>query len=149
MRASVVTDSAGALILAGAIVGYFSPVPGSFWGNTFFGIPYSIALFAMPLAAAACAAAACWLIRRRPTLANRGAVVRGVLIGAIAFLLFAILHGVASAIVALFNGEGVRLAVVAMATIPPATALFGGIFIMPICCIVAVACEWLAGKIAA
>ncbi len=151
MRASFITNSLGALIVAGAIVGYFNPVPGSFWGNTFFGIPYSIAVLVVPLAAATCAATASWIVRRRLSLGKRGAISRGTAIGAIAFLLFSIFHAVAWAITDLSNGGGLGLAAVTLVTVPFATIL-GGLFIlpvMPVCCAVAVACEWLVEKNAA
>jgi len=75
--------------------------------------------------------------------------VRGIAIGLIAFVFFSIFHGIASGILTLLAGGGVQSALMAFVTVPFATLFFGGIFIMPICCIVAVACEWLAGQIAA
>jgi hypothetical protein len=149
MRTSIITNCLGALIVASAVVMYFSPVPGSFWGNTFFGIPYSMALVGVPLAAAGCAAAACWLSRRSPRFASRGALSRGISIALIAFLIFSIVHGVASSVISLLTGAGMQAALMALVTVPLATVFFGGLFILPICCVVAVVCEWMAGQIAA
>jgi hypothetical protein len=149
MRASVITDSVGAFLLASAIVWHFSPAPGSFWGNTFFGLPYAIATIIVPLAAAASAGTACWVTRRKSSLARRGVIARGVAIGVIAFALYGLFHVIANVVVELLGGVGLQLALMGIVGLGLAIAFFGGVFIMPICCIVAVGCEWLAGKIAA
>jgi hypothetical protein len=91
MRASVVFNAAGGLLLATGIVSYFSPAPASFWGNSFIGIPYQLAQIAVPLSAGACAAIGSYLVRRK--WANPTKLwVRAALISCSAFGIYALLH---------------------------------------------------------
>ncbi len=149
MRTHVALSSAGGLLLGAAIVLWFSSVQGSFWGNTFFELPYPFAFVSVPIAATVSAALASWLISGASTWRHRGFVVRGLAIGIVAFSLYAAAHTVGYFGFALLRGIEPSDALTGGLWFSLAIILFGGMFFIPLCCAMGVLCEWLAKRIAA
>jgi hypothetical protein len=126
----------------------FAPISGSVWGDTFFGIPFQIAVIAVPVAAGISAALACWVIQSRAALRPKNVVLRGAAIGVGAFAIYSLIHTLSYTAFTLYRGTEMHWALAGGASFAGAMVLFGGISFMPLCCITAVACEWLGGKIA-
>ncbi len=135
-------------MLAAAIVWRFAPISGSVWGDTFFGIPFQVAVVAVPVAAALSAAMGSWIVSGHPMLRPAGVWLRGAAIGVVAFAIYSLIHTLSYTAFALYRGTEVHWALAGGASFAVAMAIFGGISFMPLCCITAVACEWLGGKIA-
>jgi len=148
MRTSLIANTSGALLLAAAVVWVFAPISGSVWGDTFFGIPFQVAVLAVPAAAAISAAVACWIVQGRVSRRPDNVVFRGAAIGAGAFAIYSLLHTLSYTAFALHRGTEIHWVLADGASFAGAMILFGGISFMPLCCIAAVACEWLGGKIA-
>ena len=149
MRTNVAVSSAGGFLLGAVVVWWFSPVPGSFWGNTFFEVPYSIATVAVPVAAAMSAAMASWLILRRQKWRHRLLFLRGLAIGVVAYGFYAATHVLAYVAFSLLRGVEPAAALEGSLWFALAFVFFGGITFMPFCCAMAVLCEWLANRVAA
>ena len=128
------------LLLGASLVVGFAPLPSSFWGNTFFGIPYQVAVALVPLATAGCAALAAFLLLRNPTNRQRSPFRLGVGIGSLAFVFYFVFHVSAYAAVRGIAESG---------AFAGALALFGGIFFLPVCCLVSMATEFAARRYAA
>ncbi|HZZ91026.1 MAG TPA: hypothetical protein VFE23_00585 [Usitatibacter sp.] len=145
---NTIIDSIAAVVLGAGVVCIFSPAPGSFWGNTFFGVPYRIAIFAVPLVAAGSAALARIIVSRK---FGRSTVIRrGLLVGTIAFVLYGLAHTVAYAGFAVYRtSEGALSAIAGAAWFGAAMLMFGGLFFLPVCCAISVFSEWIGDRIAA
>lgn len=140
MRIRILAQVFGGLLLGAFFVVCFAPLPGSFWGNTFFGIPYQDAVALVPLAAAGCPAAlAAFLILRNPTNHQRSPFRLGVGIGSLAFVFYFLFHVSAYATVNGISESG---------AFASALALFGGIFFLPVCCLVSTATEFAVRRYA-
>jgi hypothetical protein len=140
MRTHILMQAIGGLVLGAILVALFSPRGGSFWGNSFFGLPYNKALLLVPLFATVSAALATLLVLRTPSHRTRSPIWRGLRIGSLAFLFYFAFHVAAHAT---FNDIVVSIAFAGL------LAVFGGIFFMPICCLVAVAIEFATRRHAA
>lgn len=148
MRTSIIANTFGGLILAAAVVWLCAPMSGSVWGNTFFGIPYHVAVIAVPAAAAISAALACWVVQSRAALRPENVVFRGAAIGVGAFASYSLIHTLSYIAFAIYRGTEMHWALAGGVSFAGAMVFFGGISFMPLCCITAIACEWLGGKIA-
>ena len=153
MRASILLNAAGGFLLATGIVAYFSPAPASFWGNTFFGIPYPLARIAVPVSAATCAAIGSYLVRRTRFHPPYKLWVRAILISCAAFGTYALLHTVAYIAFALVrystNGEWPFVFIVFVeGLVFGLTFLFFGSVFLPLAWVISAMCEWLSSRVA-
>lgn len=146
MRASAAIDAIGGLLISAAVVAYFSPRPGSSWGNTFFGIPYSIAIIAVPAVASASAAFARITVFRKWSNPPFGPWARGFRVGLVSFGLYAIFHVIAYTLSSVVHGGFWGLA--DGAAFGFAMFVFGSVFFLPPVCAVMAACEWLSSHVA-
>jgi len=132
--------------MSAAIVAYFSPTPGSFWGNTFFGVPYSIAVVVVPAVASICAAIGCVTVFRKWANPPFGPWARGFRVGLVSFGLYAAFHVVAYTLASVVHGGLWGLA--GGATFSLAMVVFGCGAFLPAVCAVMAACEWLSSYVA-
>ncbi len=137
MHIRILVQSIAGLLLGGLTVALFTPRTGSFWGNTFFGIPFQIAVALVPLATASSAALGAFLVIRNPTNRQRSPLQLGLGIGTLAFMFYYVFHIFTYAFLNGFAETGIFAF---------AFALFGGIFFLPICCCISVATEFATNR---
>ena len=151
MGERVVIHALGGFLAAAGIVYLFTPEAHSFWGDTFFGIPFSIALVAVPAVAALCAACACIFEIRHPLSLPRRIWVRALRISLVAFFIYAACHITVYTCFAIqratdFSGVGWALAEgIAFGF---ALLIFGTICFVPVLFAVATVCEWASSHVA-
>ena len=135
MKRSVTFQAIGGFLLGTLFVLVFHPQEGSVWGPTFFGVPYGLAVWLIPVAAAASAAAGCLLVLRDPDRHDLPVFRFGLGVGVLAFLFYAGLH------ISLFLGStrDIELTLSFML----ALAVFGGLLVLPLLCLVSGAIELL------
>jgi hypothetical protein len=121
----------------GAVL-YFSPVPGSFWGDTFFEIPYPLAIWAVPISCGSLAVlVSYWFLRNDRWRKRR--VRLGLTVATFSFLAYAMLHVLLASFA---GGFGV-------VSLLPAMILFGGIFFLPVSLVLSVIASFLGSWLSA
>jgi hypothetical protein len=122
MKGRIATFGLLALLWSFAVVWYFSPQPGSYWGETFFNLPYSFALWFVPLVCTASGVGFSFLALKPQECSSQhfrlGAKVAG-----LSFLGYGLVHAGALIFV-----ESASLAM----SFFLAFMLFGGLFFFPI-----------------
>lgn len=127
-----------ALIASLAIVLLAHPRPSSFWGPTFFAIPYTFAIVFVPFTVTALASIFTARILRDDPAFNRHFRL-GIAVGGLTFFSYGIAHAIA---VAVFTFD-IPYAITLLWSI----FLFGGIFIFPIIFIICTAVAFISYKL--
>lgn len=117
---------------------YFSPNPGSVWGNTFFGIPYSLAVWVVPVICGILAVLVSHHLLRRDSW-KKQRIRLGLAVATLCFLAYAFLHVLLAAFVGRSESPSLLLAIL----------LFGGLFILPVSMAFSIVASVLGSRLSA
>jgi hypothetical protein len=151
MGARVIIHALGGFLAAATIVYLFSPETHSLWGDAFFGIPFSLAMVAVPGVAALCAAWACAFDIHHPLSLPRPIWIRALRISLYAFFVYSACHVVAYTCFAIQRAvdlSGLGWALAEGIGFGFALLFFGTMCFWPLLFAVATFCEWVSSHVA-
>jgi hypothetical protein len=122
MKGRIATFGLFALLWSFAVVWYFSQQSGSFWGETFFSLPYSFALWFVPLTCTVLSVGSSFTVLKTQVCSKHHFRL-GVKVAALSFLGYGVIHATA-----LIFTESASLAF----SFFLAFMVFGGLLLFPI-----------------
>lgn len=128
MKARIATFGTLALLWSLAVVQFFSLQAGSFWGETFFNLPYSFAIWFVPVACGVLGSASAFAVLKNEECSKKH-IRLGVVVAAMSFLGYGLAHAIALVVIG-----SVSLA----AAFFVAFLVFGGLVFFPVAAVFAV-----------